>query len=436
MKLGIKATQIVGGGGLAHLRKLLEHRPETVSPDSIIVFLSEKQRGMLDDLSLQCRLKYYRFPAINDLCRIVWELCALPLIIRREKIDLLFEPGNLGLIFSTVKRVMLIHNVAPFDRAYIKMETIRQKIRLTILSALTIISARRASGVIFLTEFSRNMLSDKLRLAKDIQPVINHGAEHFTSIDVSPGPVREPFIFCASHIYRYKNLESLIEAFAIIKSQHAGPLKLLIAGQNYDQEYSDKLERIIHQRSLVGEVKFVGNLNQDSLRWHYQKCELFIFPSFLESFSIILVEAMRESACVLASDIGVLREVGGPGAAYFPPRDFQLLAELALEFLNDEQKRQAMKDRARRRSLDFDWRKMAEESFAFFEKLCPAERRNTRQTLTLKRRRETAAEQPEVAVQMKNRVFESAPNRIAERMSDDVHRARHNAARIATEKEN
>ena len=95
-----------------------------------------------------------------------------------------------------------------------------------------------------------------------------------------------------------------------------------------------------------------------------------------------------------------------------------------------------MKDRARRRSRDFDWRRMAEETFAFFEKLCPDEQRNTRQTLTLKRRHETATEQPEVAVQMKNRVFVSAPNRIAERMSDDVHRARHNAARIATEKEN
>jgi glycosyltransferase involved in cell wall biosynthesis len=64
---------------------------------------------------------------------------------------------------------------------------------------------------------------------------------------------------------------------------------------------------------------------------------------------------MAQGVAVLASDIPVLREVGGPAAAYAPPTDSGAWAETLVELLNDESRRHRMGAAAREWATEFTW---------------------------------------------------------------------------------
>jgi glycosyltransferase involved in cell wall biosynthesis len=81
----------------------------------------------------------------------------------------------------------------------------------------------------------------------------------------------------------------------------------------------------------------------------YRGSEALIFASVYEGFGLPIVEAARMRLPVLASDIPVLREVGGDGAAYFRVDDPDALAKAVRAFLGG-----ARPDPSRIRTLSWE----------------------------------------------------------------------------------
>lgn len=122
----------------------------------------------------------------------------------------------------------------------------------------------------------------------------------------------------------YKNLATLIRAFGIIR-ERTDHLLLLVghSKKNIDQQYidlaikyqvEDRIIRLIHP-------------NDSILCQAYNAADAFVFPSLQEGFGIPLVEAMRCSTPIIASDIPVFREICGEGALFFNPHVDTELAE-------------------------------------------------------------------------------------------------------------
>ncbi|OMQ15483.1 hypothetical protein A7K94_0209125 [Modestobacter sp. VKM Ac-2676] len=66
--------------------------------------------------------------------------------------------------------------------------------------------------------------------------------------------------------------------------------------------------------------RFVGGVSDAGLRWLYENCRLFVFPSLDEGFGLPVVEAAVCGAPMLLSDIPAFRELA-PGASFVDPRD-------------------------------------------------------------------------------------------------------------------
>jgi glycosyltransferase involved in cell wall biosynthesis len=75
-------------------------------------------------------------------------------------------------------------------------------------------------------------------------------------------------------------------------------------------------QRQIEQHRLA--IRQLRGLDRKSLAALYRRAALVLLPSQAEGFGLPVIEALACGAVVVASDIPVLREVGGDGAIYCP----------------------------------------------------------------------------------------------------------------------
>jgi glycosyltransferase involved in cell wall biosynthesis len=113
--------------------------------------------------------------------------------------------------------------------------------------------------------------------------------------------------------YFYKGHINLIKAF--IKYNDLYPDTNLIL--TVSDKYYNHLDSFTH----VKQKKFIinkGFLNQYELKQEYEKANIFIFPSFFESFGLGLIEAALSKLPILASDLEYVFEVIQPTLVFNP----------------------------------------------------------------------------------------------------------------------
>jgi len=370
MKIGIKATQIVDGGGRKHLEKLLRYFPRRAGTE-IVVYMSPIQEQF--DLPSRIDIKYrvFDFPGRGLLARVIWEQFLFGRQLSRDGIDVLFEPGNFGRIFSSVPRVMLIHNIAPFSDQFIENEPPLSRLRLKTLNLMTRLSARKSKGVIHLTNFARNFVADSLKLDRTPQRVIYMGSDKPLSrlsgrkLLNTRFKIEGKLIFSCSHLYRYKNTFELVRAYREFRDCYSKASTLIIAGRLYDRKYAEEIRDYIDYNGLSGHVILTGQLDTPTILSLYSACDLFVFPSELESASLILLEALQMAAPIAAAYSDLCKEVLDEAAVYFDPRNTNSIFESMYKVLTNDGLRGGLKRAARRRAIHFDWRKTAQQTECF-----------------------------------------------------------------------
>lgn len=120
---------------------------------------------------------------------------------------------------------------------------------------------------------------------------------------------QRPYFLFVGRLEKIKGLQNVIPVF---KKQTN--FDLLIAG---DGEYRENLEK---QAGNASNIKFLGRLDQKTLRQIYQSAIAVIVPSICyETFGIIIIEAFSRKTPVIVNDLGALPEVvedSGGGFVY------------------------------------------------------------------------------------------------------------------------
>jgi glycosyltransferase involved in cell wall biosynthesis len=127
-----------------------------------------------------------------------------------------------------------------------------------------------------------------------------------------PGPA---LLHVGSTIAR-KRIDLLLRVFAKVHSRHPD-LRLIRIGGPRTQPQRE-LARQLGVESLILELPY---LDREVLAAVYRRATLVLQPSDAEGFGLPVAEAMACGTPVVASDLPVLREVGGDAAVYCPPGD-------------------------------------------------------------------------------------------------------------------
>jgi glycosyltransferase involved in cell wall biosynthesis len=177
--------------------------------------------------------------------------------------------------------------------------------------------------------------------------------------------VSKQFIMYVGRSMSHKNLERLIEAFSLIQPQHQ-ELLLVLAGKK-DANYV-RLEKKV-QKKAIKNVVFPGYVSEGQLRWLYENCEAYVFPSLSEGFGLPGLEAMCHGAPVICSNATCLPEVYGDAAQYFNPLDIQSIADSLNAVLINTSVRNELIQKGNKQVRKYSWQRTAEETLEVYYKV-------------------------------------------------------------------
>src|SRR5699024_10841365 len=93
---------------------------------------------------------------------------------------------------------------------------------------------------------------------------------------------------------RRKNIESIINAMKVLKKEKNLTAELTVVGKIKDQKYYNELQNV----DEFNHINFVDKIKLIQL---YMKSDIFIMPSFTETFGLVYAEAMTQGLPVIYS---------------------------------------------------------------------------------------------------------------------------------------
>jgi len=240
------------------------------------------------------------------------------------------------------------------------------KIKQEIYKGVIKIAARKSRAVITPTEFVKD---DLAKFAHKNSRDITVTYEAADPIPVAAKPIAElegkKFIMYIGRPTPHKNLKRLIQAFAQLQTKHPD-LHLVLAGKK-DTLYK-RHERYV-KREGIRQVVFTGFVSEAELRWLYENCAAYAFPSLSEGFGLPGLEAMVHGAPVVSSNATCLPEVYGDAAEYFDPYDVDDMTKKINKVLTNEKRRKELIQSGKKQAKKYSWKRMAEQTLAIYKKV-------------------------------------------------------------------
>lgn len=167
-----------------------------------------------------------------------------------------------------------------------------------------------------------------------------------------------------------KGFDILLEATALLRAQLAADehsVRVLLVGGGSEAQPAHwnteqrRLARLRETLALGATVQFVGSRPHHELPQWYSAADVFVMPSFYESFGMAALEAMACRTPVIASDVGGLRVLlqAGRGGVLVPPRNAAALAATMHRLLGVALLREQKASEAYEHARTYNWQAIA-----------------------------------------------------------------------------
>lgn len=348
--------------------ELLKSLEKIDHKNEYIIFLPQMP---MDDLPQERPGWRYQLIHINSFK--TWLAIPLALFTAKEKPDLFFSPTHYGPVFSPVKRIITI-----FDLAFLRFPQFFKKRDLWQLKLWTKISVMNATHIITISRASRDDIikyykvdENKITVAyPGFDKTIFHPISDQTAIQtvLDKYEIHGDYVIFIGTIQPRKNLVRLIEAFKKIDN-----LKLVIVGKTSGLgRQAWMFEEIIKKPKELGtedKVIFTGFVPAEDLPYLINGARAYILPSLWEGFGIPPLEAMACGTPVIVSSVSSLPEVVGSAGALVDPYSVEQI-EQAIRAIGFDKKLRALKSReALKQAAKFSWTKMARIILKTFEEV-------------------------------------------------------------------
>lgn len=262
-------------------------------------------------------------------------------------------------IFYHGKAVTTMHDLIMFWEKNPARNPLVHWIKQQVYKWVNFIAARKSVAIITPTEFVKDDIARHLRInSRKITVTYEAGDEIADKPEPMPELEGKQFIMYVGRPSEHKNLSRLIDAFAIIKQKHPD-LYLVLVGKT-DALFKRHAREV--EAEGIPDVIFTGFIPDSQLRWLYEHCAAYTFPSLSEGFGLPALEAMSHGAPVVSTNATCSPEVYGDAAHYFDPLDVESMARAISEVIDDPKLRAKLIAASKRQVKKYSWKRMAEQT--------------------------------------------------------------------------
>ncbi len=234
--------------------------------------------------------------------------------------------------------------------------------------------ARKATRIATVSEFSKNDIINLYQIdPANIDVVYNGCNDLYIPIDeVSKQQTKQKFsqncdyFLFVGALHPRKNISRLFEAFDKFKSTQSSEVKLLIVGEKY--YWTSDIKQTYINMKFRDDVIFTGRLSTEELKNVLGAALAMTYIPYFEGFGIPILEAMNCDIPVITSNITSMPEVAKDAAFLVDPFSIDSIANAMLSLYQDEEIRNTLIIKGRKRKLDFSWDKTADNLWASIER--------------------------------------------------------------------
>ncbi len=250
------------------------------------------------------------------------------------------------------------------------------RFRLIALLVLQTQAMRFADGVIFLTQYTSQVIQKATGKLARIA-IIPHGVgvefkrKRFVLAWPDKGD-REIRCLYVSHASMYKHQWVVVRAISLLR-ERGYKIRLILAGGGVGRAQQLLEKEIAFSDPQSNFVKTLGVVPHDDLPSLMAKSHIFVFASSCENLPVTLLEAMATGLPISCSNRGPMPEVLADGGVYFDPEDAKSIAGAVERIITDEGLRRTIARRAKALSDQYSWARCADETWAFLANTCGTE---------------------------------------------------------------
>lgn len=158
---------------------------------------------------------------------------------------------------------------------------------------------------------------------------ITTGSQSDVDQEIIKGIDAAPFILHVGSCIPRKRIDILLEVFARVRNIHPKLQLVKVSG-----EWTQSQKQQIADLNISNSIIHLQGLERATIAYLYQRASAVLLTSEAEGFGLPIIEALACGAVVIASDLPVLREVGGQGVIYSPNADVSAWVKTVTQVLS------------------------------------------------------------------------------------------------------
>lgn len=334
MRIMVFDVPAESGGALSILNEYYDNAANHKDKNIEWIFVVSKP-----DLKPTDNVKILRYPWIKKswIHRLYFDYFVAPKLVYKYDVDEILSLQNL--IIPKVKNTrqsLYVHQALPFVDYKINFkENKKLWIYQNIIGRKIVNSIKKADHVIVQTNWMKKICIEKTGIeANRIEvrpPEVNiQVKEYFQNTREN----MRTFFYPANGSY-YKNHRIIVEACKWLIEDGVTDFNVIFTLKGDENSHIADLYNSSKEMQLP--INFIGHITREKVFEHYSKAIL-IFPSYIETFGIPLLEAKLHRAIILASDCAFSHEIldGYEKVYFFDPFDIGKLKKLMKKLIAGE----------------------------------------------------------------------------------------------------
>lgn len=317
MRIVVNDIAATYGGGLTILQQFYRYIVEHDEDNEWIFLLGDHY------LEETARVKVLCLPKVkkSHIKKVLFDCITGKKYIEKLSPDVVVSMQNIITFGLKCPQLLYIHQSIPFQdiKRFSFFKKKERSIALVqyVIGAFIKASAKKATAVAVQTKWMKEAVAEKTRIRAD---KISICFPEVRAFPVNKAVFRKNVFFYPTNCEIYKNIDLLVEACKRLNQE---------GFHDYEVHITQPRGTVLHPN-----VKCVGFLDHEKMQEEYQGGTL-VFPSYIETVGLPLLEARSCMTMVLASDTPFAQEclAGYCNARFFSPFQANELAEKMKEIL-------------------------------------------------------------------------------------------------------